>query len=110
MWGYLFAFLGMVAAPLVSSVLRGLGFGFVTYIGMTGMFTVIESQINAHFAGMPAAMFQMISLMGIPKALNIIFSGFVAMMTIKRFINDTGAPVKRGVWRGPNGGIGGGGA
>ncbi|WP_299733197.1 DUF2523 family protein [uncultured Endozoicomonas sp.] len=99
--GYILTFIVTTIVPLAWLLLRGLGVGVVTYFGLDLMVDYLGEQIQANFDGMPVAMFQMISLMGIPNAINIALSFITVIMVVKGISYFNGRP-KQSVsfWKG----------
>lgn len=108
MWYALISVFMTFALPVVWIVLRGLGFGLVTYGGLSLLTDYLGDKIQENFDGMPTAMYQMISLLGIPTAVNIMLSVLTAIVVIKGLMSASGTPRKKPVWNAPTGGLGGG--
>ncbi|MGI9282864.1 MAG: DUF2523 family protein [Endozoicomonas sp.] len=108
MWGAMLSVMMTFALPIVWIVLRGLGFGLVTYGGLSLLTEYLGDKIQENFDGMPIAMYQMISLLGIPTAVNILLSVLTTIIVIKGLMTAGGAARKKPVWNAPTGGLGGG--
>ena len=108
MWQVLIGVFMTFGLPLVWIILRGLGFGLVTYGGLNLLTDYLGDKIQENFDGMPSAMYQMISLLGIPTAVNIVFSALAAIFVIKGMLTAAGSPKSKPVWNAPTGGLGGG--
>lgn len=108
MWAPLLSVFVTFGLPVVWIILRGLGFGLVTYGGLSLFTDYIGDKIQENFDGMPSAMYQMISLLGIPTAVNILLSTFTAVIVIKGLMTAGGVARKKPVWNAPSGGLSGG--
>jgi hypothetical protein len=82
--------------PLVGYVIKALGIGLVTYVGLTVVFDQVESLILSQYQGLPASILQMLNLMGVHSALKIILSTLAACVGYKALISSTGL-----VWKKP---------
>ncbi len=99
--GYILSFVATTIVPLAWLLLRGLGAGVVTYIGLDYLIDFFGDRIQENFEGMPVAMFQMMSLLAIPKAVNIVLSMITALMVIKGLKFLDGRPKKSlSFWKG----------
>lgn len=81
----LLAFAGMlssVAGTLVGRVLLSLGISFVTYKGMDLVFDGLKSAVNNNLTGLPGDIAGMISAVGVPQAIAIVFGAITARVTI----------------------------
>ncbi|OED44141.1 hypothetical protein ACH42_08305 [Endozoicomonas sp. (ex Bugula neritina AB1)] len=106
MWSALLGVFITFSLPVIWIVLRGLGFGLVTYGGLTLLTEFLGDKIQENFDGMPIAMYQMISLLGIPTAVNIMLSVLTAVVVIKGLLTATGTARKKPVWNAPSGNSG----
>ena len=99
--GYLLSFIATSIVPVAWLLLRGLGAGVVTYYGLDLLVDFLGDKLQENFDGMPAAMFQIMSLMGIPQAINIALSFITTIMVIKGISYFNGRP-KQSVsfWKG----------
>ena len=102
--GYILSFIVSIIVPVAWLLLRGLGVGVVTYYGLDTLIDHLAAQLQANFEGMPVAMFQIMSLMGIPEAINIALSFMTTIMVIKGISFFNGRP-KQSVsfWKGLGG-------
>ncbi|OED47184.1 hypothetical protein ACH42_03280 [Endozoicomonas sp. (ex Bugula neritina AB1)] len=99
--GYILTFIVTSIVPIAWLLLRGLGAGVVTYYGLDLLVDFLGDKLQENFDGMPVAMFQIMSLMGIPKAVNIALSFVTTIMVIKGISYFNGRP-KQSVsfWKG----------
>ncbi|TOK50305.1 DUF2523 family protein [Vibrio parahaemolyticus] len=101
------AFLFLTVIPLlpqlISAVLTraaiSLGFGTATFVGLNLLFESVIAKLSASTSGLPAEVIQMIGLIGIDDAFNIMLSAGFALLTFKGLTRAGGARVA--VWRKP---------
>ncbi|TQP79886.1 DUF2523 domain-containing protein [Vibrio cholerae] len=101
------AFLFMTILPLAPALLAALatrvavsiGFGTATYVGVNLIFDRIFDKIQNEVGGLPANVIQMIGLIGITDAINIVMSAAFALLTFKG-MNKLGQ-ARTVVWRKP---------
>ncbi len=99
--GYILTFIATSVVPIAWLLLRGLGAGVVTYYGLDMLVDYLGGRIQESFDGMPVAMFQMMSLMGIPQAINTALSFITTLMVIKGITYFNGRPKKSvSFWKG----------
>lgn len=76
---------GVVSALLmnvVSRVITAIGFGTVTFAGMTLLLNNLKASIIANAHSLPAAMVQIVSLLGLGNAITITLSALVIRATL----------------------------
>ena len=66
--------------------------------GLNLLTEYLGDQVQDSFDGMPYAMFQMISLLGIPTAVNIMLSALTARVVIKGLMSVSGTARKKPTW------------
>ena len=99
--GYILTFIVTSIVPVAWLLLRGLGAGVVTYFGLDLLVDYLGDRIQDSFDGMPVAMFQMLSLMGVPRAVNTMLSFLTTLMVIKGITYFNGRPKKTvSFWKG----------
>ncbi|UDL05739.1 DUF2523 family protein [Marinobacter sp. CA1] len=81
---------------IVVYVLRGIGFGLVTFTGMTIIFDQLESIIFSKLDGMQETIYQFVSLLGVPLGIKILFTAAAVAIAIK-----TAVKPSHPVWRKP---------
>ncbi|MBR9827162.1 MAG: DUF2523 domain-containing protein [Oceanospirillales bacterium] len=96
MWGIIVSFIYSLIGPLVAYVVKALGFGIVSFVGLTIVFDQVESHVNSKMAGIPADMLAFANLMGFDSAVKIILSTLAACVSYKAMIGATGT-----VWKKP---------
>ncbi len=96
MWGPILAFIMSLIGPLVSYVIKAIGFGIVTYVGLTFVFDQAENLINQRMSGIPAEMLAFANLMGFSSAVKIILSTASSCVAYRALIGSTGH-----VWKKP---------
>jgi hypothetical protein len=82
--------------PLVGYVVKALGIGLVTYLGLELVFDMIETYILIQYSGLPVTTVQILNLLGIHSAIKIILSTLSACVAYKALISSTGM-----VWKKP---------
>jgi hypothetical protein len=68
--------------PVAKMVLRGLGVGMVTYIGINLILTEASDIILSNFLGLPPEIQQMFGLLKVDIAVNIILSAITTKLTL----------------------------
>lgn len=96
MWGAIAGFVMALIGPLVAYVIKALGIGLVTYVGLGLVYDQIEFYIFSQYAGLPASIAQILNLLGIHSGIKIILSTLSACFAYKALINSTGM-----VWKKP---------
>ena len=79
---------------IVTYVVRGLGFGLVVFAGMTLAIDQVESYIMGRFNNLGTDLYQIMSMMGIPMGIAILFSAYAMLIGIKSTISSA-----KPVWR-----------
>lgn len=95
-WGVIAAFVMSLIGPLVGYVIKALGIGLVTYVGLDLVFDQIESYILSQYSGLPVTTVQVLNLLGIHSAIKIILSTLSACVAYRALIASTGL-----VWKKP---------
>lgn len=67
-----------LALPLARKVLVGLGFGLVTYAGVSAGLDGIVAQVQASFGGLSGSVVQILALGGVFRAMSILVGALVA--------------------------------
>lgn len=91
MWAALSAFLFAVAGPLAIKVLKSLGVGVVTFVGVGSLLTYISDSIKTNYLGAPAHVVQIMSLFGFDHALSIVITAFSIRLTLNGLDSATGS-------------------
>lgn len=76
---FLATFIGAAAIQVLLSI----GVGVATYSGLSVLLDAAMQQMLTEFNGLPADAIQILGLMGVDTALNIMFSAAVTLLTIK---------------------------
>lgn len=80
------AVLAAIGVWVISSVIvklfLALGIGLFTYYGLYELIQQLLSQVQAAMSSLPSAVFQLVSLAGIPQALSIIGSAVLTRASI----------------------------
>jgi hypothetical protein len=80
-------------------VIKLIGFGVVTYTGLNFLTDGLMSYIQANLDGLPVSIVSMLSLLGIDKAFNILFTVF-SIRLIHMGVSKSGSTTKP-VWSKP---------
>lgn len=96
MWGYIVAFLYSIIGPLVAYVIKAIGFGIVTYVGLSIIFDSLEYQVHSKISGIPSDLLNFANLMGFDTGIKIILATATACAAYKAMIASTGT-----VWKKP---------
>lgn len=70
--------IGWVLVPLGWKLLRGLGFTAVAYVGITAAMDQAKNFVFSNIGSVPAAWLEVLGLLKIDVAINILFSAYVA--------------------------------
>ena len=74
--------LAAAAAPIAKRVLVGLGFGVVTFAGLTAVLTTAVQSIQGQYGAISADVLGVLYLAGIPDCLAIILGGVAARLAL----------------------------
>lgn len=83
----LVALLLMLAAPLARRILISLGFGIITYAGLTLAFNAARDQVVAYYGQAGADITVVADLAGLPQAFGIMLGACaarIALMAVQR--------------------------
>lgn len=70
------AALSPVVLPLARRVLFGLGFGLVTYGGMTALLNGVEGQVQGYLGQTSASILALLGLAKVDQAITMVFAAF----------------------------------
>jgi hypothetical protein len=84
---------------LVAQILVAGGFSVITYTGMSLLLESAMSEIINNLNGMPSDLVRIAGLLWLDKALNIVFSAMVLLMTLKGM--SKAGTLSRGGFRAP---------
>jgi len=71
-----------IAGTLAGRVLLQLGFGIVTYVGVTTTISYLQSQALASLDGAPAQLVQLIAFLGVGESFSIVMSAIAVRATL----------------------------
>lgn len=71
-------YLASVSTPIAQRVLGGLGFGVITYTGLSAVMAQIQNGVLGEWASIPPAAAGLLGLSGVPQAIGIILGAFAA--------------------------------
>ena len=97
---YLAQFLLMVAGPLVSYVLRFIGFGFVSYVGIGLIINQAKDHIISQSGTLAPAILSIMGIMKIDMAINIILAAVTTRFILSGMDKLTGRKTNT-VWNAP---------
>ena len=95
-------FLWQIAGPLVMTVLRAIGFGFVTYFGFNALINAAKDYITSNMGNAAIEAQQILGLAKIDVAINIYFAAVFTRIIIAG-INKAQDRKRNQVWRKPGG-------
>lgn len=87
-WAALTIFLGSVVVPLARQVAVGIGFGVVTYVGMTFALDQLQDLFFSQMTGLPINMRELVGMMRVDDAVNIMFSAYAAKAAASGWANN----------------------
>jgi Protein of unknown function (DUF2523) len=76
------SFLSSVAKPLALKAVVGLGFGTVTYVGLTAAVTAVIAAIQSSLGGLTGDVSAILAIAGFFEALGIIAGGMTASVAL----------------------------
>lgn len=88
----------------LSKVMKAIGLGFVTYIGITVALDQAESFVFEKFNNIGGELFQILALAGVGQGMAILFSAFAAAMVLK-LASGAQDTHRRAVWKKPGSGF-----
>lgn len=71
-----------ISGPIARTVLKALGLGVVSYVGIDAAFNQLLGLAKSHYAGIPAEVVQLLDYGGIGSALSIISGACVARLAL----------------------------
>jgi len=77
------------AGTIVGKVLLSLGFGYVTYTGLSIGLTWVRDQVVLGFAGMPPEPLQVLSALKVGSGLNVLLSALSVKLLLNGLTSDT---------------------
>ena len=95
-------FLWQIASPLVMTVFRAIGFGFVTYFGFNALINAAKDYITSNMGNAAIEAQQILGLAKIDVAINIYFAAVFTRIIIAG-INKAQDRKRNQVWRKPGG-------
>lgn len=77
------------AGTIVGKVLLSLGFGYVTYTGLSIGLAWVRDQVVLGFAGMPPEPLQVLSALKVGSGLNVLLSALSVKLLLNGLTSDT---------------------
>lgn len=71
-----------LTAPIVIRILTTLGLGIVSFTGFSSVLSLVKTQMQTSFNGLPADVAQLLFLSGLPQGMAIILSALAARITL----------------------------
>lgn len=99
---YVVQFIWMIAAPLVMTLLRAIGFGFVTYYGFNALINAAKDYIISNMGNAGVVIQQILGLAKVDIAINIMLAAVFTRFIIAG-INKAQDRKRNQVWRKPGG-------
>lgn len=93
------AIFGGFAVSVVAAVLRGLGFGLIVYLAVNTLSDNLVSFVTNQLGDIPGNIVAVLEILGILNALNILFSGYLSVLTVVGFLG--AGRVTRQAWNPP---------
>ncbi|MCP1602683.1 DUF2523 domain-containing protein [Pseudomonas citronellolis] len=90
----------MIFGPLVKSVLRAIGFGFVTYVGINLLIESVRSYITSQMGQAGLAIQQVLGLAKVDVAIGIVLSAVITRAVLAG-LNKLNDRKRRQVWNPP---------
>lgn len=84
---------------VVSKLMRAIGLGFVTYVGLSLGVEQAEQFIFDRFNNLGTELYQILAIAGFPQGIKILFAAFVAALVLKNA--GTGDRLRKPVWKKP---------
>lgn len=100
---YLAQFLLMIAIPIVKYVLRAIGFGFVTYVGINMIIDQAKNYIISEIGGAGSTILSILGLMKIDVAINLMLAAVTTRFILSGFDKASGSK-RHPVWSKPGSG------
>lgn len=82
----------------VFQLLFSLGFGFSTFVGFNSLTGLVIDYALSGFSGLPESIIHFLGLMWVDKALNLVLSSAIALMTMKGL---KGGSLTKSAWLSP---------
>lgn len=82
MWNALISVLITSVVPLVKLVLKALGIGVVSYVGINLVLTEATDVIMVNILGLPVEVQQILGLLKVDVAINIVLSAIATKLTL----------------------------
>lgn len=83
LWAQIALFLGSVIVPIVKKIFVLLGFTFVIYTGLRGIYAQLESLITSQLGTLPSDVISILGIMQIDTAFSLIFSAALTKLTLQ---------------------------
>ena len=85
---------------IVVNVLKAIGFGLISFTGMTLALNQLESWVFANYNGLSSDLFQMLSILDIDTGISMVFTAYTTRFSIARIYGAV-----HSVWRKPGTGF-----
>jgi hypothetical protein len=85
MWDKLLGFLMLGSLPVAIKLLKGLGFGVVTYVGLNWVLDYVETHVFQSMESLPTKAFQLSVLIGLDQYFVIVLSALAIAFALRSF-------------------------
>jgi len=85
LWIFIWTFITSIIGPSVKKILVALGVSFVTYTGMDVAMDSLKNYVFSTLAGAPTSVVQMLGLLEVDSAINIVFSAIAFRAVLAGF-------------------------
>jgi hypothetical protein len=77
------------AGSIAGRVMLALGFGFITYQGLDVLLGWIQTQVFSQLANLPPTVIQLLGILQVGTAINIVFSAIAARLLLNGLTSGT---------------------
>jgi len=85
LWVFIWTFIASIIGPSVKKILVALGVGFVTYTGFDTAMDSLKDYVYMRLGSAPASVVQILGLLEVDKAINVIFSAIAFRAVLSGF-------------------------
>ncbi|WP_312723688.1 DUF2523 domain-containing protein [Stutzerimonas nitrititolerans] len=96
----IFSFLSTAVGPLVKQVLKALGIGMVSYVGLQIMVDQVRGYVTSNFAGLPSDVVAVLGLAKVDIAVNIVLAAVITRAIVAGMDKASGSITKLGSVKG----------
>jgi len=85
LWAFIWTFIQSIIGPSVKKILVAVGIGFVTYTGFDAAMDTMKDYVYARIGQAPASVVQILGVLEVDKAINVIFSAIAFRAVLAGF-------------------------